>query len=296
MTFRPKKLDEIVGQASTVERLSISLNSARKRGVSFPHLLLSGPPGLGKTTLANVIGNEMGSNCLVANGGNIRQPKDMMPFLMKIQERDVLFIDEVHRIPIKVEEFLYPVMEDFKLMLISKGEIVAETDLPKFTMVGATTLAGNLSRPFIDRFKLHERLKLYSPDELASLLKGNADRLSIKLEYSAIRYLAKVSRGTPRIANKNLEWVRDCLVNDGKMNANDEYVARSLDMKGIDEDGLTEQDRKYLRVLKSFDRPVGVNTLSAACYIDNDTIENIIEPYLLRLGRIAKTNRGRVAV
>jgi Holliday junction DNA helicase RuvB len=293
-TFRPTKLNEIVGQKKAVQRISISLASARKRGEPFPHMLLSGPPGLGKTTFSSLIGNEMGVKCHVANGGNIRSIKDIVPYLTKLEVNEVLFIDEIHRIPIKVEEFLYPVMEDFKLEFVCNGEVVADSDLKPFTLIGATTIAGNLSQPMRDRFKLVENLKLYSVEELHYLIRGNSQRLNISLDNEAEKFIAGVSRGTPRIANKHLEWIRDCLVSQDKNSADIRYVADALALRGIDKYGMTEEDRKYIQVLKNFNVPTGLTTLAAACNIDKDTIQHVIEPYLIRLGCIAKTPKGRI--
>jgi Holliday junction DNA helicase RuvB len=293
-TFRPTRLNEIVGQKQAVQRIHISLASARKRGEPFPHLLLAGPPGLGKTTFSCLIGNEMGVKCHVANGGNIRSVKDILPYLTKMEANEILFIDEIHRIPIKVEEFLYPVMEDFKLQFVANGEVVADSNLKPFTLIGATTIAGNLSQPMRDRFKIVENLKLYSLEELQHLIHGNAQRLNISLDQQAEKFIAGVSRGTPRIANRNLEWIRDCLISQDKNAADARYVEQALALRGIDKHGMTEDDRKYLKILRDFNAPTGLTTLAFACNIDKETIQHVIEPYLIRLGFIAKTPKGRV--
>lgn len=294
MTYRPQKLEELIGQEGLKKRVRISVEAAKKEQRPFPHLLLSGPPGLGKTTVARIIAKEMDVECREANGGNIRSVKDIIPFINHIKHGSVLFIDEIHRMPIKVEEFLYPVIEDFKMVIVDDDREVCSIKLKPFTLVGATTIAGRLSAPLRDRFKLHEELSLYSTDDLNILIKHNAEKLKVTLSDDATKHLARMSRGTPRIGNKILEWIRDCVISNKVNSADKDFVVKSLAMRGIDINGLGRSDRQYIKALKSFSGPTGLKTISATANIDADTIAESIEPHLLRLGIIERTPKGRI--
>jgi Holliday junction DNA helicase RuvB len=298
--LRPSTLAEILGQKEVKEVLRISIDSAKKRNTCLSHSLFYGPPGTGKTTLANAISNEMGSSLQVANGANLRSIKNLLPYIMRVEEHSILFIDEIHRITNIVEEFLYPVMEDFKVdMSISGKEIFGETmsiDIPKFTLMGATTEYGSLSKPLIDRFQHKHTLKLYNKVELQEIININSKKLNLKMSHQASNFVTKVSRGTPRIANAALEWLRDYQLAQGIETLTEGNVESAMGMKGIDSQGMTEMDRKYLKVLKNSSQPLGIETLSSMTGIDRQTIEGIIEPWLLQNSHIAKTSKGRVCI
>jgi Holliday junction DNA helicase RuvB len=298
--LRPSTLAEILGQKEVKEVLRISIDSAKKRNTCLSHSLFYGPPGTGKTTLANAISNEMDSSLQVANGANLRSIKNLLPYIMRVEEHSILFIDEIHRITNIVEEFLYPVMEDFKVdMSISGKEIFGETmsiDIPKFTLMGATTEYGSLSKPLIDRFQHKHTLKLYNKVELQEIININSKKLNLKMSHQASNFVTKVSRGTPRIANAALEWLRDYQLAQGIETLTEGNVESAMGMKGIDSQGMTEMDRKYLKVLKNSSQPLGIETLSSMTGIDRQTIEGIIEPWLLQNSHIAKTSKGRVCI
>lgn len=299
MSFRPSSFADIIGQRDIIETLSISVDSANKRRVALGHTLLSGPAGLGKTTFANALASELGVDIAIANGANMRSPKHVIPFIRDLSERSILFIDEVHRLPINCMEFLYPVMEDFKLSITtgdSHKDNVIEIPVPQFTMVGATTHAGSLSAPFRDRFKLRMELKTYSVKDLSKLISSNAGRMNLRLSEDAVQIIAGASRGTPRIANSLLDWVRDYSVSKNIRNMCRNSVRDALKMKRIGLDGSTEQDRSYMKLISGMREPVGLKTLSSMLNIEQETIQNVIEPFLLQRGLIAKTKRGRVAV
>ena len=301
--LRPTKFEQLIGQAQVIENLRCSVLSAKKRRDCLNHTLFYGPPGLGKTTLANALANELGVPIQVSNGANLQTSRDLLPYLTSIEPNSILFIDEIHRMKTKVEEFLYPVMEDFRLDLVipatkkEMGETIT-INIPKFCLVGATTEMGMLSPPFSDRFKLKHFLELYSEEELSSLISINADKLKIKISEEAVGSLAKVSRGTPRVANSFLEWARDYQIAYDVPVLSKEYIKKAIEMQGVDENGFNPIDRKYLEIMdKSFDGgPVGVSTLCAALNLDRLTVEETIEPWLLRQGKIAKTSRGRVLI
>ncbi len=299
--LRPTRFKDLMGQEDLIESLGISVLSANKRNDSLNHCLFYGQAGLGKTTIAEALANELGVKIQVANGANLRSIKNLIPYIMRAEERSVLFIDEIHRMTTLVEEFLYPIMEDFKLdMAISTGKSdegkVISMPLPKFTIVGATTEAGSLPAPLRDRFKLKFNLKLYSNKVIRSIIQGNAKKLKINITDTASQSLSGACRGTPRIANGLLEWVRDYSIAKGILKVTHEDVKRCLEMRRIGLDGSTEEDRKYLSFLKKQNKPVGVSTISASTNIDRDTIENIIEPYLLFNQKMLKTSKGRVAL
>ena len=298
--LRPNTLSDIIGQKEVVEVLNISIKSAKSRNDCLAHTLFYGPPGTGKTTLANAIANEMGCSLQIANGANLRTIKNLLPYVMRVEDHSILFIDEIHRMTSIVEEFLYPVMEDFKVdMSMSGKENFGETlsiDIPRFTLMGATTEYGSLSKPLIDRFQHKHTLKLYNKIELQEIVYINSKKLNLKMSDQASIFVTKVSRGTPRIANATLEWLRDYQLAQGVETLSEGDVEAAMGMKGIDSDGMADMDRKYLKTLKNSGQPLGIETLSCMTGIDRQTIESIIEPWLLQNSRIAKTSKGRVCI
>ena len=296
--LRPTRLDDLLGQKSLIEALEINILSAKSRGTCIDHSLLYGPPGTGKTTVANAVANEMGSSLQVANGANLRTIKTLIPYVMRIEENSVLFIDEIHRMTSLVEEFLYPIMEDFKLdMATESKEFNGETlsmEIPRFTLLGATTEYGSLSKPLIDRFKHKHTLSLYNTEDILSILRVNAERINVPMSECAMRVVAETSRGTPRIANAGLEWVRDYHIAMGIPRLSGDDVEAAMAIKGIDKSGMTQMDREYLKVLKKYGKPMGIETIVSISGFDRNTIEGIIEPWLLQSGKIIKTSKGRV--
>lgn len=298
ITLRPKTLADYVGQEKAKENLDIYIKAALARHESLDHVLLYGPPGLGKTTLSNIIAHEMGVNIRVTSGPAIEKQGDLVALLTNLSEGDVLFIDEIHRLPRIVEEVLYPVMEDFSLdIIIGKGPSARSIriDVPHFTLVGATTRSGQLSAPLRDRFGVLLRLELYTPEELAQIVERSAGILGIKIEHDGALEIASRSRGTPRIANRLLKRVRDiCEVQyDGVIT--DEVAKNALVRFEIDELGLDDFDRKMLRtIINNYNGgPVGLDTLAAAVGEEPITIEDVYEPYLMQIGFLTRTNRGR---
>lgn len=300
ISLRPKKFSEYIGQKQTKENLEIYIEAAKKRNEPIEHLMLYGPPGLGKTTLANIIANEMGVNIRVTSGPAIERAGDLASILTNLATGDVLFIDEIHRLNRNIEEVLYPAMEDSAIDLVLGKGPSAKTmriDLPRFTLIGATTKIGALSSPLRDRFGATYRLEFYSEPELSEIVKRAAKILNINIEHEAVSEIAKRSRKTPRIANRILKRVRDYaqVKYDGVINKqNTDEALKKID---IDEIGLDRNDRDYLRaIIEKFDGgPVGLDTISASISEDRDTIEDVIEPYLLQLGFINRTPKGRVA-
>ena len=296
--LRPERLDDLLGQKPLIEALTINIVSAKSRGTCVDHSLLYGPPGTGKTTVANAVANEMGSSLQVANGANLRTIKTLIPYVMRIEENSVLFIDEIHRMTSLVEEFLYPIMEDFKLdMATESKEFNGETlsmEIPRFTLLGATTEYGSLSKPLIDRFKHKHTLSLYNTEDILSILRVNAERINVPMSECAMRVVAETSRGTPRIANAGLEWVRDYHIAKGIPRLSGDDVEAAMAIKGIDKSGMTQMDREYLKVLKKYGKPMGIETIVSISGFDRNTIEGIIEPWLLQSGKIIKTSKGRV--
>ena len=240
----------------------------------------------------------MGSSLQVANGANLRTIKTLIPYVMRIEENSVLFIDEIHRMTSLVEEFLYPIMEDFKLdMATESKEFNGETlsmEIPRFTLLGATTEYGSLSKPLIDRFKHKHTLSLYNTEDILSILRVNAERINVPMSECAMRVVAETSRGTPRIANAGLEWVRDYHIAKGIPRLSGDDVEAAMAIKGIDKSGMTQMDREYLKVLKKYGKPMGIETIVSISGFDRNTIEGIIEPWLLQSGKIIKTSKGRV--
>ncbi len=292
--LRPTKFDDILGQSSVLDALNISVASAKSRNTCLGHMLFYGSAGTGKTTLANAISNEMGCSLQTANGANLRSVKSIVAYLMKIEENSVLFIDEIHRMTTIVEEFLYPVMEDFQLDMVINEEKTISMPIPNFTLIGATTEIGLLAKPFIDRFKNKHTLKLYNNKDLRTIAESNVAKLEISLSGDALDFVAKLSKGTPRIVNSTLEWLRDYKIakNLGQLSLED--VKKAMKIRGVNDSGLTDVDRQYLRALSDSDVPLGVSTISAITGVDRVTIEDIIEPWLLQNGIIMKTPRGRI--
>ncbi|NVM37500.1 MAG: Holliday junction branch migration DNA helicase RuvB [Candidatus Lokiarchaeota archaeon] len=300
MTQRPKYFDDIIGQEKVKEALLIAIKSAKARKDAMGHTLIDAPPGLGKTTFSIAIGNELGVKIKQVLGGNIKSFKDILPTITNMKENEVLFIDEIHRLSKKTTESLYTVLEDFRIDLPSENEKgekeILSIDLPKFTVIGATTEVGKLPQPFRDRFKLKFSLELYDIISIAKIIKYNCNNLPISMTDEAIIRLAKASRGTPRIANALLEWVRDYSIAKCLSSVTADDLKASLEMRGIGMDGSTENDRRYVRLLKKVGKPVGISTLESALNIDRETIESVIEPFLLRLNIICKSSKGRMAL
>ena len=300
-SLRPKTLDEYIGQTKVKENMKIYIEAAKKRGEPLHHVLLYGPPGLGKTTLSNIISNEMNSNIKITSGPAIEKPGDLAALLTNLSEFDVLFIDEIHRLNKSVEEILYPALEDYTLdIIIGKGPSARSIrlDLPKFTLIGATTKAGSLTTPLRDRFGIVERLELYEPEDLQKIVKRSAGILDVEIDDNATMEIAKRSRGTPRIANRILKRVRDyaAVLGDGKVDLKMAKIA--LNKLEIDDLGLDQVDRNILLTIinKYSGGPVGIETLAATTGEEMETIEDVYEPFLMQIGFIARTPRGRIAL
>lgn len=296
--LRPKIFDDYVGQERAKENLKIYIEAAKQRGEALDHVLLYGPPGLGKTTLANIIANEMGVNIRITSGPAIEKKGDLAALLTNLQDGDVLFIDEIHRMPRDVEEILYPAMEDYAVdFIIGNGPAARSLrmTLNRFTLIGATTRAGQLSTPLRDRFGVILRLELYSPEELAGIIKRSAGILGVAISDDGAAELAKRSRGTPRIANRLLRRVRDFAQIKGDGTVTREMTDLALKMLDIDELGLDNTDRRMLEaIIKFYDGgPVGLDTLSVTIGEEAVTLEDVYEPYLIQIGFINRTPRGR---
>lgn len=298
--LRPQRLAEIIGQRAVGERLAISLDAAKKRGEPLPHILFDGPPGLGKTTFATVLHNELGVELNITSGAALDKKMDVMPFLTNASEGSILFIDEIHRLPSAVEEFIYPVMEDFRVDVVLGEGMSARTinlRLKKFTIIGATTRSGMLSGPLRERFAIHEHLEFYDTEELARIIAINAAKLRSTIADAAAWELAARSRGTPRIANSRLRWARDYALARADGHITLDLARDALDMQEIDSEGLDKQDRRYLETLiRVFSGgPTGVEALAATMNVSVDTLKDEVEPYLLRREFVVRSPRGRQA-
>ena len=298
ISLRPKTLEDYIGQDKAKDNLKVYIDAAKIRGESLDHVLLYGPPGLGKTTLSNIIANEMGVNIRVTSGPAIEKQGDLAALLTNLSEGDVLFIDEIHRLNRSVEEILYPAMEDYALdIIIGKGPSARSIriDLPRFTLIGATTRAGQLTTPLRDRFGVLLKLELYTPEELATIVTRSAGILGIEINKNGAYEIASRSRGTPRIANRLLKRVRDFAQVHGKDIIDEEIASFALGKLEIDELGLDNTDRRMLEtIIKFYDGgPVGLETLAATIGEEAITIEDVYEPYLMQIGFLSRTPRGR---
>ncbi len=297
-SLRPKMLEEYIGQDKVKENMKIYIEAAKKRGDALDHVLLYGPPGLGKTTLSNIISNEMNSNIKVTSGPAIEKAGDLAAILTNLSEFDVLFIDEIHRLSKTVEEILYPALEDYTLdIIIGKGPSARSIrlDLPRFTLIGATTKAGSLTTPLRDRFGIVERLELYTIEDLSKIITRSSKILEVEIDVEASLEIARRSRGTPRIANRLLKRVRDYALVMGDGNINLKITKHALNKLEIDELGLDNIDRKILEtmIIQYAGRPVGIEALAATIGEEVETLEDVYEPYLIQIGFVARTLRGR---
>src|SRR5438477_34678 len=300
MTLRPSLFSEFTGQAKVKERLEISVQAAQQRGEALDHVLLSGPPGLGKTTLANILAKSMGASMKSTSGPTIEKAGDLAGLLTNLEEGDVLFIDEIHRLQKTIEEYLYPAMEDFKLdIIIDQGPNARSVRLalPRFTLIGATTRSGLLTAPLLTRFPIRERLDYYQADQLQQIVTRSARLLNVDIDDKGALEIARRSRGTPRIANNLLRRVRDYaeVKHEGRVSA--EVADKALAMLEIDENGLDEMDKRLLEtiIVKFSGGPVGLGSLAVAVGEEPDTLEEVYEPYLIMEGYLMRTSQGRVA-
>jgi holliday junction DNA helicase RuvB len=294
--LRPRTLKDFIGQDLQRRRLSIALEAARQRHEPLDHLLLSGPPGLGKTTLAHIVASEMRANLVTSSGPALERPADLMPPLTRVQRGDIIFIDEIHRLPRIVEEYVYPAMEDFKVdFILNKGPYAEPVQLPvePFTLVGATTRKGLLSSPLRERFGLNFELDFYAVADLTLIVRRSAGLLGVPLDVEAASEIARRSRGTPRIANRLLRRVRDFAQVTQAPQVSVAVVNDALALEGVDPLGLDDLDRRYLKTLINQGRPAGVAALAAAMQQEIDTLEDVVEPYLLYEGFILRTSTGR---
>lgn len=300
-SLRPRRLDEFVGQDAVKDQLAVSIAAAAARGEALDHLLLAGPPGLGKTSLAQIVANELGVRFVPTAGPALERKADIASFLSNLEPRSVFFVDEIHRLPKAVEETFYPAMEDGQLPItvgVGAGAQVVTLDLPSFTLIGATTRAGLLSTPLRDRFGLQHRLEHYGPGDLARVVVRSAARLRVGIESAGARAIAERSRGTPRVANRLLKRVRDYAEVHASGTIDAEVAGYALDLLGVDAAGLDRLDRELLNALcgRFAGGPVGLSTLAVAVAEEPDTIEDVYEPYLMQQGFLKRTPRGRVAM
>ncbi len=299
-TLRPRLIDEFIGQDRLKENLKVFIQAAKERGEALDHVLFYGPPGLGKTTMAHIIANELGSNIRVTSGPAIEKSGDLAAILTNLEERDVLFIDEIHRLPNPVEEMLYPAMEDYNIdIIIGQGPSARSVRLPipKFTLIGATTRAGLITSPLRDRFGVIQRFDFYTPDDIKKVITRSGAILGIKITHDGADELAKRSRGTPRVANRLLRRVRDFAQVRADGVITKDVAQRALDMLEIDSRGFDKMDRRILlTIIDKFNGgPVGIDALAAALHEEKDALEDLYEPYLIQEGFINRTPRGRVA-
>ncbi len=298
--LRPRFLREVIGQKAVVRRLQVVLNACRKLKEPLSHVLFDGPPGLGKTTFATVLPNELGTSIQMTSGPALSNPRDLLPFLTNAEEGSVLFIDEIHRMPRIVEEFIYPAMEDFRVDIVLGEGVHARTismKLKRFTLIGATTRSGLISSPMRDRFKMHEHLDFYDNKDLATIITINARKLETHIDQEAAEEIARRSRGTPRIANARLWWARNYAASESDGRITLDIANAALSMAEVDRLGLDKQDRRYLDTLIGVFEggPTGVDALAATMNLPSDTLSDEIEPFLLREQLIIRTPRGRVA-
>jgi Holliday junction DNA helicase RuvB len=298
--LRPRRLNEVIGQKAVVQRLGIVLNACRKLKEPMSHILFDGPPGLGKTTFATVLPNELGTALQMTSGPALSKPADLLPFLTNAEEGSILFIDEIHRMPRVVEEFIYPAMEDFRIDIVLGEGVNARTismRLKRFTLVGATTRSGLLSGPMRDRFKMHEHLDFYTEAELAQIVMVNSRKLNTSITPEAAAEIARRSRGTPRVANSRLWWARSFATSEADGNITLDVARAALQMAEVDTCGLDRQDRRYLETLVGVFEggPTGVEALAATMNVPVDTLSDEVEPYLLREQFIVRSPRGRIA-
>jgi len=298
--LRPRLLRDYIGQPSLHEQMEVFIGAARKRGEPLDHLLLCGPPGLGKTTLAYIVGHEMGVGLRQTSGPVLERPGDLAAMLTNLEERDVLFIDEMHRLSPVVEEVLYPAMEDFRIdIMIGEGPAARaiRLDVPPFTLIGATTRAGLLTSPLRDRFGIVQRLEFYGTEDLARIVRRSAGILGVAVEDDGALEIARRARGTPRIANRLLRRTRDYAEVRGDGRVTRDGARAALDLLKVDAHGLDEMDRRFLgMIIEKFDGgPVGIDSLAASLNEERDTLEDVVEPYLLQQGFLARTHRGRIA-
>jgi len=289
-SIRPTTFDDVIGQDDVIQRLRIMTSGCKSSGQVMPHVLIDGPPGLGKTTIASAIANEMGTNLYTVNAASVRSPKNIIPYLMGMEPRSILFIDEIHRLPKLVEEFLYPVMEDFRIDMLVQNK-PDSIDIPVFTMVGATTSGGSLSQPFYDRFTVKEHLSFYEESVLAKLAGSNAEKLGLNLTEDEAYQIARRSKGTPRILNARLQWYKN-YVSYYPAERNMDTIFSS---QGIDENGFDCNDVTYIDLLKKNRcTPLGLKSIAGMTGIAMETIENSIEPYMVRMGYVVRTQKGRI--
>ncbi|UCD17045.1 MAG: Holliday junction branch migration DNA helicase RuvB [Candidatus Zixiibacteriota bacterium] len=299
LSLRPKLLGEYIGQQALKEKLKVSIQAARKRRESCEHVLFYGPPGLGKTTLAHIIANEMGTRLVATSGPALSRTGDLMGILTNMKEGDILFIDEIHRLSPAIEEFIYPAMEDFKVdFVVDKGAFAKVINIPlkRYTLIGATTRAGLLSPPLRDRFGLYYHIDFYKASELKEIVMRSAGLLEVYVTEEAAGEIARRARGTPRVANRLLRRVRDFVTVKADGEVTLELAKKALDSEGIDTIGLDNLDRKFLKVIIEFYKggPVGIEALGATLNEETDTLVDMVEPYLLKIGFLQRTRRGRM--
>jgi len=297
--LRPQRMDDMVGQRETRQRLQIAVDAARKRGDPLGHILFDGPPGLGKTTFARCLPNELGVGVQLAVGASLKAPKDLLPYLTNLEEKSILFIDEIHRVPRAVEEYLYTAMEDFRIDIVLGDGVNARTlnmPLKRFTLIGATTRAGMLSGPLRDRFQVREHLGFYTDEELTEIVHRNAKKLSVPIDEPAAVEVARRSRGTPRAANNLLRWLRDYADSQASGRISMEVADAALRMVGVDHLGLGPQERRYLETLiRVFGGgPAGVEAIAHTMNLAPDTLSDEVEPFLLRSELVVRSPRGRI--